>query len=510
MRIVVGPHDAVPEILARLRSGRSASAIVTIPAASSLFLTASEFRALKATAEQSRRSLTIETDDRLRKQLAEMFSLPVVELSDKPPPLPDKTSVVNLETGRGVLESSDEPESDADGKPKPARRRPPKPRRSWGSGKTAAIAGGALAAVLIVALVVSYLLQTATVEITTKRTPVTADVIFAVVDQGAAAPAGSAFIVRGSQTTFDVPFTKSIPTTGKARTNGATAAGTLELRNTSDKDVAIAAGTTFTSFDGVSYFFTAAVTVPAYNKTTKTPGQAEGQISASAGGADGNKTAGMLTGKLDSGIYYSNRGNIVQGGSDNAKQGVAQADIDNVINQAKTQIPDLAKSMKVGNGMAVLPGSIKPGDFSYTTDHKVGDDASELTITAKMSVTALAYSSTDFQSLAAPAVQPALNAKVPGGYELVTGSLSFAEPVQLNDQGSTAQFKVTATEQARAVIDSARAKQIANMIAGKSVGDASDFLGTLPEVGSVKISSSPGFLPKRIPGSAGRITVKKK
>jgi len=67
IRIVVGPNDAVPEILSRLRAGRAASAIVTIPAASSLFLTASEFRALKATAEQARRILTIETDDRLRK-----------------------------------------------------------------------------------------------------------------------------------------------------------------------------------------------------------------------------------------------------------------------------------------------------------------------------------------------------------------------------------------------------------------------------------------------------------
>ena len=198
----------------------------------------------------------------------------------------------------------------------------------------------------------------------------------------------------------------------------------------------------------------------------------------------------------------------MQGGSDSGKQGVAQADIDNLINQAKTQIPELAKSMKIGNGMAVLPGSIKTGDLSYTTDHKVGDEAGSVAISAKMTVTALAYSSGDFQTQAATAVQPALAAKVPGGYELIPTTLTFADPVQLNDQGSTAQFKATATEQARATIDAARAKQIANMVAGKSVGDATAFLGTLPEVASVKISSSPGFLPKRIPGSAGRITVK--
>ena len=316
IRIVVGPHDAVPEILTRLRAGRAASVIVTIPASSSLFLTASEFRALKATAEQARRILTIETDDQLRKQLAEMFGLPVVDLTNEPRPVAGKTSVVNLETGRGVLESYDEPEGDVAGPPRPKRARPPKQSAPFGKSKLALVAGGLVAVLLVAALVVSYLLQTATVEITTKRTTISADVTFAVVQQGAAAPAGSAFTIQGTQTSFDVPFTASIPTTGKARTGGATATGTLELRNTSSKDVTIAKGTTFTSFDGVSYFFTADVTVPAFNKSSKTPGQAEGTVSASAGGADGNKDAGMLTGKLDSGIFYSNRGNIVQGGAD--------------------------------------------------------------------------------------------------------------------------------------------------------------------------------------------------
>lgn len=510
IRIAVGPHDAVPEILTRLRAGRAAAAIVTIPASSSLFLTASEFRALKATAEQARRILTIETDDRLRKQLAEMFGLPVIDLTDEPRPVAAKTSVVNLETGRGVLESVDEPEGDAEGPPRPKRPRPPKQRASFGKRKIALLASGVAVALLAAAVAASYLLQSATVEITTKRTPVSADVTFAVVQQGAAAPAGSAFTIQGTQTSFDVPFTASIPATGKARTGGATATGKLELRNTSAKDVVIPSGAKFTSFDGVAYVFTAAVTVPAYNKSSKTPGQAEGAVSASAGGADGNKQAGMLTGRLDSGVYYSNRGNIVQGGADSAKQGVAQADIDNLVKQASTQIPGLAKTANAGNGMAILPGSVQAGKLNYTTDHAAGDEAAAVSITASMTVTALAYSVADFQAQATTALQPGLIAQVPSGYELAPGSLTLADPVQLNDQGTSALFKMTGTAQARATIDAARARQIAGLIAGKSVGDATDLLGTLPEVGSVKISSSPGLLPKRIPSGAGRITVNAK
>ena len=511
IRIAVGPHDAVPEVLARLRAGRAASAIVTIPVASSLFLTASEFRALKATAEQSRRILTIETDDRLRKQLAEMFSLPVVELTDGPRPVADKTSFVNLESGRGVLDSFDEPQSDSNARPRPKRSRPKGAARRFGPGKVAAIAGGAIAALVVVALVAAYLLQTVTIEITTKRTPVSTDVTFAVVEPGSASPNGSDFTIEGARLSFDVPFTGTIPATGHARTGGAVATGTLELRNMSKAVVTIPSGTSFTAFDGVSYFFTADVTVPAFDKSSKTPGRAEGNVSASAGGADGDKAAGMLTGRLDSGIYYSNRGNLVAGGSDSAKQGVAQADLDRLVAQASAQIPELAKTMKIGGGRAVLPGSIKPSsDLTYTTDHAVGDEAASITINAKMTVTALAYSESDFQTRAATTVQSALNAKVPAGYELLPDSLSFGDAVQLNDQGASGQFKVTATEQARATIDAARAKQIAGMIAGKSVGDATDFLGTLPEVERVSISSSPRFLPTRIPGSAGKITVNAK
>ena len=79
-KIVVGANDTIPDVLTRMRTATGGSATIAIPASSSLFLTASEFRALKATTDQARITLTVETDDRLRKQLANMFRIPVVEL----------------------------------------------------------------------------------------------------------------------------------------------------------------------------------------------------------------------------------------------------------------------------------------------------------------------------------------------------------------------------------------------------------------------------------------------
>src|SRR4051794_17004227 len=79
-KIIVGPNDSMPDVLTRLRTATGGPASLAIPASSSLFLTASEFRALKAAADQARIALTVESDDRLRKQLATMFQLRVVDL----------------------------------------------------------------------------------------------------------------------------------------------------------------------------------------------------------------------------------------------------------------------------------------------------------------------------------------------------------------------------------------------------------------------------------------------
>src|SRR5687768_12534450 len=80
IKIIVGSNDLMPQVLARLRARFGMPATVTIPASSSLFLTASEFRALKSEADYAHVALTVETDDRLRRQLATMFGLPVVDL----------------------------------------------------------------------------------------------------------------------------------------------------------------------------------------------------------------------------------------------------------------------------------------------------------------------------------------------------------------------------------------------------------------------------------------------
>jgi hypothetical protein len=83
-RIDVGPDDALPDLLLRVKATRGDEVVIGIPDTSSVLITASEFRTLKSTAEQVRVSVRLETNDKLRAQLASMFGFPGLAIAVGP------------------------------------------------------------------------------------------------------------------------------------------------------------------------------------------------------------------------------------------------------------------------------------------------------------------------------------------------------------------------------------------------------------------------------------------
>lgn len=530
-KIVVGPNDSMPDVLTRLRTATGAPASLAIPAASSLFLTASEFRALKAAAEQTRITLTVETDDRLRKQLAMMFQIPVVDLlpsavsdlenqpaetppepepetASAPQPKPIAPDLPKLDlapalevTPKWEPREADEDDDTADDVPLPGPKRRPKLPV-----KPIALGMAVLAGIALVAFIVAYLLQSATVVVTVKRQQVSADITYAVVGPGAQAPAGALFAVNASPVTMEVQFQETIPVTGVERNPGQAATGKVALRNPAKQPVDIAEGTTFTDRNGIAYVFTQAVTVPAADGNSA--GRAEGTIRAAAGGEAANREIGMLSGRLDNGVYYSNRDAAVAGGTDLKTPMVAQEDIDKLVADANAGVLQNAVTTPLTDGRKVLPGSLKAdGALSYETDHQPGDKVDKVSISAKMVVSGVAFLPSEAEMPAKQQLQTDLQGRVPDGYELEPDSISFAEPVIVNDQGAAALYRLTATADARVILDDARRKALAEGVAGKSVADAEAFLRGQPEVQDATIDSSPGFLPKRIPSNTGRIEI---
>jgi len=533
-KIVVGPNDSMPDILTRLRSATGGPAALAIPASSSLLLTASEFRALKAAAEQARISLTVETDDRLRRQLATMFKIPVIDLlpgavitlEDTPPPretvpptTPDpvaKSYQVMPEVPKLALPpavevtpkweppKADEAESESsDRTPIPEA----KSERSFHFPlKAFSIALMSLLIMIVIGVGLAYFFQSATLTLTVKREQISTDLTYAVVSPGATEPEGGIFAISAQPVTLKVPYAKTIPVTGVIREPDQIASGRISLRNPTDGPIELTAGTTFNDRNGVEFVVDTTVSVPAADEATG-PGRADAGVRAAVGGEEANRDIGLLSGKLETGLFYSNRDQAVAGGTDKKTFVVDQADIDRLIADATDEIPALAISSPLADGQTVLPGTLMAGELTYSIDHEAGDQAESVSIAAEMVVTGMAFLPSDAATQASIQIQNDLAAKTPAGFELEPSSTVINAPVLINDSGESGLYRITATASARTVIDEARRDQIANEIAGMSEDEAEAYLAQLDFVERFDISSSPGFLPKRIPSNANNIEV---
>ena len=75
IRIAVEPMDALPDVLTKVRTHGGRPVFLSIPPASPLFLTASEFRALRETVRASNTNLVVVSEDRQRQDFARLFNL---------------------------------------------------------------------------------------------------------------------------------------------------------------------------------------------------------------------------------------------------------------------------------------------------------------------------------------------------------------------------------------------------------------------------------------------------
>jgi hypothetical protein len=380
-------------------------------------------------------------------------------------------------------------------------------RRSFPvSGKALGIGAGALALLVILLVAASFFLRTATVTVTVKRQPVTAEVTYAVVAPGADAPEGGLFTLDAAPVTLELPYRETIPATGEVREPDQIAAGRIALRNPTDSPIEIAEGTTFAANDGVEYAFSAAVTVPAADGANGA-GRAEADVRAVSGGENANRDVGMLSGQLENGVYFSNRNAAITGGTDRVTLIVAQEDIDRLVGNANDQLPKRLISAPLDDGRVVLPGSVQPGALDFTTDHQAGDPADTVTIEATMVVSAMAFNPADAVTRASVQLETQLAANTPEGFELEPSTITTADPVLVNDQGDTGLYDLTATANARAIVDDSQRQEIANAITGMSPDEAKSVVLGYPFVEAAEIDTSPGILFSDLPDNSGKIEI---
>ncbi|HET8524666.1 MAG TPA: hypothetical protein VFL82_15655 [Thermomicrobiales bacterium] len=510
-RIEVAARDALPDVLERLRAAAKQSVELDIPDGSSLFLTANEFRALRTIADQEQINLTLHTDDPLRQQLAAMFRLKTSAndaiANGRDPSWGPGSEAVSAKSGEAALDDE------------LVRRAWPAwdLRRRWNSlrpavRRRALVAAGSTVAVLVLVALIGGLLflPLATVSLNLAQQPVSGAFVYDVVLPGAQPVDGADLTLAAQPIETDVTFTQTIKSTGTRKVPDKAASGDVQLSNPNPKEITIEKGTVLTGYTGVHYAVTDSVKVPAGNPDKGLFGKGTVHVAAQDGGATGNLIVGDLSGKLDSGVYFSNREQALTGGTDRTVAVVSEADLDTLRATAEAGIPDLATKAaepQMAGGEALVGPSITHGDITYAFDHKVDEEADKVTVTATTHVTALKYNAAEARNQARDALNEKLAATAPAGLVFAPSTLSLDEPALVTANQGSAQFRIVANAKAVTAFSHAQRRQLADDLAGKSDAAARQRLTQVEGVDRADISYRPGWWPERMPRLAKQIEI---
>ena len=536
-RIVAGERGGFPELLQSLKATPGDAATIIISPESGLLLTASEFRSLKMTAEGVGVTVTIESNDRLRQQLAQMFNvewrpLPEVEQpvrehpswperpldgSPKPRTVTVSRTEIDLPTSKpwkaGVIDVSRETalppppsmkpeiieEDEASEKPKIGRRRAIPARRL-------ATVGAMVVGLLLFGLLGSIFLRTATVAVTLQRQQVTSAVTFGVQAEGYTPPADAAFVVEAVPVTLDASFTQSNPTTGTMVRQTTPATGAVQLRSIRSEAVTIPQGTILTARDGLTYQTTQEVTVEA--GSAEQPASAEVGIESLSGGGEANREQGTLFAPVEGfeGVYFGNLNGPIQGGEGEEVAAVSAEDEQQLVATAQEGLMTQASSAPLPDGRVVIRSSLEPtGDLAYTLSTPVGEPADQVSIQATRSYTGLAIDPSQVRAQADAALRSSLGESLPQGYELLPETVQIGLPEEPAD-AEPGRMQVSATADARAVLDETEQDQLKRELSGASPDEAEQRALENSDVAAAEVEVTPGWLVSDLP-VAGRIEI---
>jgi hypothetical protein len=538
LRIAVEPTDALPDVLARVRSHGGRPVFLSIPASSPLFLTASEFRALRETVRSTNVNLVVVSPDRQRQDFAKLFNLVPAEnddaaiawIGDQSSPRPSAKATIDpalgpprpaagagwaprtdptpptpvpvipipgpVETPPAVT-SALVPVTEPVSLPEPANQRQ---RRRW---------PWLVSLVILLALLAAAaaLLPQATVTLTRERTPITTDLLIAVTEPGSENAASDAPIsVAGQRQSGNVTVSVTLPATGQAAVPDQPARGSLAFANAGAQPVTLPAGTEFVSDGGIAFSLDTEVIVPAASGSVS--GNADGNVTAIIGGSAGNLDQGALSGRHETGIFFNNRNGALAGGTDRTVTVFSEADLVAATQQLEALLPNaLAEAMSesTGSDVAVVPGSVTHPDLVLSPVIEIGSEVTEFTASATTEATALAFDPTSVREelLAAASAQ----ITVPAGQTI---DLRDAE-ITWSAAESPTSANATVLVWQVVDLDDATINDLPDRFARGTVDEAIAEAEALDGVESVSIEVKPDWLPsairERMPLAPQRIEV---
>ncbi|MDQ3168088.1 MAG: baseplate J/gp47 family protein, partial [Chloroflexota bacterium] len=378
------------------------------------------------------------------------------------------------------------------------------------SPRTVALAIGALALTGVVLLAVGYfLLSSATVTITPVTRPASADLEYAIVPPDTDPPA-NVLVVPGERVSLDFSVEASQATTGTRAEPAGEARGRVRFSNPNDEDIDIAAGTSLETEAGQAYAVDEDLTIPAGDPGLGRYGSAEASVTAEDPGTGGNIEIGGLSGRLENGVYFSNRDAPLADGTDREVPVVAAGDVQALRETATVALREKITAevdQSTPDGVTIVPESIAEDDLTFSFSGQAGDEAETLSVTASAPVTVLTYRPAETETAILADATTRLTAGAPAGFQFDPASLQLAAPVLVEADGSGARYTVTGSGRWVALISDADRDRLADQLAGSDAGEADRILSSVPSIEGSEVDYGPGWLPDRMPPSAGRISI---
>jgi hypothetical protein len=368
------------------------------------------------------------------------------------------------------------------------------------------IVGGAMGILLIFLLLSMFVFPSASIDLKVRSTsiPVQSEVT------------GSLAATTVDPENLTVPIRKvskseTVNETGTAtgtKQTGEKAKSTITIFNKSDRPVDIPAGTSLrlVNSNDLIYQVTADVTVPAQENSNSVPIAAE-SFGDQYNKADSSRKDFSFTSDdfsdLDA-ITYAQ----ISGGNSEEVTAVTQEDIDTAVQQGtnvltsalETELEDLISSSEL-----TLQDQISFSEPQVESSVDAGAEADLFDVTITVAAEIYVVNKQDLVLIAEELA--ARNSQFAGDFNIQTLQDPEITNISLSSDGETANFELATQATASAQLDS---DQVRGEVLGLSAGDAEQKLNELPDVESVELNYSPGYLPgflRRLPADEQKVEV---
>jgi len=289
---------------------------------------------------------------------------------------------------------------------------------------------------------------------------------------------------------------------------GDKAKGTVTIFNNTSNSVSLSSGTQLTASNGQVFTLDNSVSVASSSgdifSGTK-PGTADTTVTAKNTGTDGNEPSGTEFSIGSDNTVAAKNDNAFSGGTSKTATVVSANDIAKLRSQLPGSVQDAAKqklASVISSDETLLPVISSPTLENQNFNHQVGDQASQVSLTASVVYTGMAYANGDLDDYAKSIVKQ----KYPQDPNVANKSVQ--ETVSNASQKTANSANATVAIQA-GLLPNIDTQDVVSNIKSKSLGDAKNALTALPQVQSADISFSPSlpFLPLLFPTLPHHISV---